>query len=425
MERIKEAKLRKYNMRLYAIYTTVGFDLLFYYGIKVLYLSQVKHISDANIVFLSTIYALASIVSVVIATIVNNRTSNRKTLIVGDTFNVISVLMLIIGTDFSQMAIAEVLNAVAFAMKNISSGPMLEESIPKTDKKDKIFTFIDEKAYFKYCIISAISTVVAGYLYNINPYIPMFLCLLFTIISLIVAVRFVEINKKNKNRDASMIKAVKDLKEGFIYTIKSKRIRALLLSVGFLWGVFSLFIIYQTTLLKNMKVTAQYIGIIAMFLELARGYGGRWANQYNETYKNRTLTNISMVVATAFIIAGIGSSLNIPFAMQLVVVIIAFTVISILRGIYMVIYKKYVNNFSNVKILPTIYSMTNLYWNLSRIVITFIGSFVLTIVDIKFGMIIMGIVFIVLAFLIYTYMKTRVGLNPEEYSKEDIKYADK
>ena len=101
MERIKEAKLRKYNMRLYAIYTTVGFDLLFYYGIKVLYLSQVKHISDANIVFLSTIYALASIVSVVIATIVNNRTSNRKTLIVGDTFNVISVLMLIIGTDFS------------------------------------------------------------------------------------------------------------------------------------------------------------------------------------------------------------------------------------------------------------------------------------------------------------------------------------
>lgn len=425
MERIKEAKLRKYNMRLYAIYTTVGFDLLFYYGIKVLYLSQVKHISDANIVFLSTIYALASIVSVVIATIVNNRTSNRKTLIVGDTFNVISVLMLIIGTDFSQMAIAEVLNAVAFAMKNISSGPMLEESIPKTDKKDKIFTFIDEKAYFKYCIISAISTVVAGYLYNINPYIPMFLCLLFTIISLIVAVRFVEINKKTKNRDASMIKAVKDLKEGFIYTIKSKRIRALLLSVGFLWGVFSLFIIYQTTLLKNMKVTAQYIGIIAMFLELARGYGGRWANQYNETYKNRTLTNISMVVAIAFIIAGIGSSLNIPFAMQLVVVIMAFTVISILRGIYMVIYKKYVNNFSNVKILPTIYSMTNLYWNLSRIVITFIGSFVLTIVDIKFGMIVMGIVFIVLAFLIYTYMKTRVGLKPEEYNKEDLKYADK
>ena len=425
MEKLEEAKLRKYNMRLYSIYTIVGFDLLFYYGIKVLYLSQVKYISDANIVFLSTIFALASIASVIIATAINNRTSNRRTLIIGDTFNIISVFILIIGTDFSQIAIAEILNAVAFAMKNISSGPMLEESIPKTDRKDAIFMHIDEKAYFKYCIISAISTVIAGYLYNVNPYVPMYLCLLFTVISLIVAINFEEVNNSPKNKDANMIKAVKDLKEGFIYTIKSKRIRALLLSVGFLWGVFSLFITYQTTVLKNMNVSAEYIGIIAMFLELVRGYGGKWANQYNETYKNRTLTNIATVVAVAFIVAGVGSALKMNFAMQLVVVILAFTVISILRGIYMVIYKRYVNNFSNVKILPTIYSMTNLYWNLSRIVITSIGSFVLTLVDIRYGMIVMGILFVILAFIIYTYMKTRVGLKPEEYGKEDIKYADK
>ena len=90
----------------------------------------------------------------------------------------------------------------------------------------------------------------------------------------------------------------------------------------------------------------------------------------------------------------------------------------------MVIYKKYVNNFSNVKILPTIYSMTNLYWNLSRIVITSIGSLVLTIVDIRYGIIVMGILFVILAFVIYTYMKTRVGLDPEEYSKEDLKYSN-
>lgn len=424
MEKLKEAKLRKHNMRLYSVYTIVGFDLLFYYGIKVLYLSQVKHISDANIVFLSTIFALASIASVIIATAINNRTSNRKTLIIGDTFNIASVFLLIVGNDFTQIACAEILNAIAFAMKNISSGPMLEESIPKTDRKDTIFMRIDEKAYFRYCTISAISTVIAGYLYNVNPYIPMYLCLLFTVISLIVAINFEEVNKSPKNKDANMIKSIKDLKEGFIYTIKSKRIRALLLSIGFLWGIFSLFTTYQTTLLKNMNVSAQYIGIIAMFLELVRGYGGRWANQYNETYKNKTLTNISTVVAVAFIVAGIGSALNMNFAMQLVVVILAFTAISALRGIYMVIYKKYVNNFSNVKILPTIYSMTNLYWNLSRIVITSIGSLVLTIVDIRYGIIVMGILFVILAFVIYTYMKTRVGLDPEEYSKEDLKYSN-
>ena len=90
----------------------------------------------------------------------------------------------------------------------------------------------------------------------------------------------------------------------------------------------------------------------------------------------------------------------------------------------MVLYKKYDNNFSNVKILPTIYTMTNIYWNLERVIITAIGSFVLTIVDVKYGFIVMGVIFIVTTILISTYMKTRIGLKPEEYSKEDLKYSN-
>ena len=37
----------------------------------------------------------------------------------------------------------------------------------------------------------------------------------------------------------------------------------------------------------------------------------------------------------------------------------------------MVLYKRYVNNFTNAKILPTIYTMTNIFWNLTRVVITY------------------------------------------------------
>ena len=36
----------------------------------------------------------------------------------------------------------------------------------------------------------------------------------------------------------------------------------------------------------------------------------------------------------------------------------------------------------------------------------------------------MGIIFILATILISTYMKTRVGLRPEEYDKEDLKYVD-
>lgn len=425
MKKIEEAHLRKHNMKLYTLYVIFGSDLLFYYGVKILFFSQVKHISDADIVFLSTVFALASLVSLVFANFVNNKTSNRKTLIIGDVINAISMLVLIIGNGFVQMAIAEMLNAVAFALKNISTGPMLEESIPKTDKKSEIFSRIDGKAYFKYCIFSAIATVVAGFLYNVNPYVPMILCLICTVISGIISFNFKEINKEQRNKQKDLIKVVKELKEGFTYTIKSKRIRALLLVLGFMWGIFILYMTYQTTLLKNMNISAASIGVIAMFLEIIKGYGGRFANQYNKKLKNKSLTILALTVSISFIIAGMGSLLNIPFVIQIVIILAAFITIDTIRGLYMVLYKKYDNNFSNVKILPTIYTMTNIYWNLERVIITAIGSFVLTIVDVKYGFIVMGVIFIVTTILISTYMKTRVGLKIEEYSKEDLKYFEK
>ena len=425
MKKIEEARLRKHNMKLYTLYVIFGSDLLFYYGVKILFFSQVKHLSDADIVFLSTVFALASLVSLVFANFINNKTSNRRTLIIGDAINAISMVVLIVGNGFVQMAIAEMLNAVAFALKNISTGPMLEESIPKTDKKSEIFSRIDGKAYFKYCIFSAIATVVAGFLYNVNPYVPMILCLICTVISGIISFNFKEINKEQRNKQKDLIKVVKELKEGFTYTIKSKRIRALLLALGFMWGIFILYMTYQTTLLKNMNISAASIGIIAMFLEIIKGYGGRFANQYNKKLKNKSLTILALTVSISFIIAGIGSLLNIPFVIQIVIILAAFITIDTIRGLYMVLYKKYDNNFSNVKILPTIYTMTNIYWNLERVIITSIGSFILTIVDVKYGFIIMGIIFIVATILISTYMKTRVGLKIEEYDKEDLKYVDK
>lgn len=424
MKKNEEARLRKRNMKLYTLYVIFGSDLLFYYAVKILFFSQVKHLSDADIVFLSTVFALASLVSLVFANFINNKTSNRKTLIIGDIINAISMIVLIVGNGFVQMAIAEMLNAVAFALKNISTGPMLEESIPKTDKKSEIFSKIDGKAYFKYCIFSAIATVVSGFLYNVNPYIPMILCLICTVISGIISFNFKEINKGPKNKQKDLTKVVKELKEGFTYTIKSKRIRALLLALGFMWGIFILYMTYQTTLLKNMNISAASIGIIAMFLEIIKGYGGRFANQYNKKLKNKSLTILALTVSISFIIAGIGSLLNVSFAMQIVIILVTFITIDTVRGLYMVLYKKYDNNFSNVKILPTIYTMTNIYWNLERVIITSIGSFVLTLVDVKYGFIIMGGIFIVTTILISIYMKTRLGLKPEEYSKEDLKYFE-
>ena len=179
---------------------------------------------------------------------------------------------------------------------------------------------------------------------------------------------------------------------------------------------------YQTTLLKNMNISAATIGIIAMLLEIIKGYGGRFANKYNNVMKNKSLTTLSLIISISFIIAGVGGLLKIPFVLQMIIILFAFVTIDIIRGLYTVLYKKYDNNFSNAKILPTIYTMTNIYWNFERVIITTIGSLVLTFVEVRYGFIIMGILFIIITILISLYMKNRLGLKVEDYDKEDMKY---
>lgn len=419
-----DARNRKFNMKLYPLYIIFGCDLLFFYGTRVLYLSEVKNISDVNIVFLSTIFALTSIIAIILADIINIKKGNRKALIIGDCIAVLSMLMLIVGKGFIQIAIAQMLTAIGFAIKNISIAPLLRESIPKTKNKDQIFSKIDRKAYFSFCVVSALSILVSGYLYDINKYIPMILCFICTIISLLISINFKTI-KNEKNVDKEIIKSAQMLKEGFSHLIKSKRLKALLISLGFIWGVFTLFDTYQSTLLKNMNIQATNICIISTILQIMRGFGGRLENKYNKKYKNKSLTLLSIIVSLAFIMTGISSLLNIKFAIQILIIILAFLAIEMMRGIYMVLYKRYVNNFSNAKILPTLYTMTNIFWNFTRVIITGIGSLMLSVVNIKKAFIIIGGMAILCTIIIAIYMRRRIGLNKEEYSEDDLKYADK
>lgn len=70
MEEKKLAIIRKNNMKIYPIYKMIGLDWIFYYGVRVLFLTQVKDISPANIVASGSFYAFCYIILQVPNTII-------------------------------------------------------------------------------------------------------------------------------------------------------------------------------------------------------------------------------------------------------------------------------------------------------------------------------------------------------------------
>ena len=416
----EETKIRKHNLKLYPRYLMLGFDLLFYYGIRVMFLTEVKGITSPQILLSSTIYAFSMIIMQVPATLLTSKLGYKNTAITGNILNIIWALILITFKSFAGLALSQVISGTAFALKYVSESNLLSSSIPQAPRyqRNEIFSRLDKKGFSRYCIFSAISTIISGFLYNINPYIPIFLSLICIIASTAISFNFNDIREDESKQ--SFKDYMKDLKKGYKFITKSKRLRALLVMTGAVWGIIGLLDSYQLTLLQDIGATSVQIGIIFAMFELTRGLFSNTAIDFNKKFKNKSLTNILLTFAIGFILAGIIAFSHIPFYTKLITIVVILLVMGGANAIDQILAKKYVNNFTSSKILPAIYSAKSICDNLLRTVITLLGALVLGIYNIDIATVAMGIFILILTLGLTVYSKDKLGLKPEEYTQKDI-----
>ena len=416
----EETKVRKHNLKLYPRYLMLGFDLLFYYGIRVMFLTEVKGITSPQILLSSTIYAFSMIIMQVPATLLTSKLGYKNTAITGNILNIIWALILITFKSFAGLALSQVISGTAFALKYVSESNLLSSSIPQapTYQRNEIFSRLDKKGFSRYCIFSAISTIISGFLYNINPYIPIFLSLICIIASTAISFNFNDIREDESKQ--SFKDYMKDLKKGYKFITKSKRLRALLVMTGAVWGIIGLLDSYQLTLLQDIGATSVQIGIIFAMFELTRGLFSNTAIDFNKKFKNKSLTNILLTFAIGFILAGIVAFSHIPFYTKLITIVVILLVMGGANAIDQILAKKYVNNFTSSKILPAIYSAKSICDNLLRTVITLLGALVLGIYNIDIATVAMGIFILILTLGLTVYSKDKLGLKPEKKTQKDI-----
>ena len=416
----EEVKVRKHNLRLYPKYLMLGYDLLFFYGIRVMFLLDVKGITESQILLAATVYALSMIVMQVPATLLASKIGYKNTAIAGNIFNIIWAILMITFDGFAGLALSQFISGVAFALKFVSEPNLLSTSIPQapTYQRNEIFSRLDKKGFSRYCIFSAISTIISGFLYDINPYIPIFLCLICVIAATAISFNFYDIQEEESKE--SFKDYIKDLKKGYKFITKSKRLRALLVMTGAVWGIIVLLDSYQLTLLQDIGATSVQVGFIFAMFELTRGLFSNTALDFNKKFKNRSLTNILLTFAIGFILAGIIAMSQLPFYTKLIIIVVILLIMGAANAIDQILAKKYVNNFASTKILPAIYSSKSICDNIFRTIITLLGSAIVGIYNIDIAMIVMGIFILILTLVLTVYSKDKLGLKPEEYTQKDI-----
>ena len=133
---------------------------------------------------------------------------------------------------------------------------------------------------------------------------------------------------------------------------------------------------------------------------------------------------LSLISSSICIIVGLLGIKVDQFPILAIFIVLLFLIEQFAHGIFYTIIDRYFRNFTNKDIDTKIFAVKNLFVNLVSALMGIIASFLLSKMSTAYCLIILGVVFTILYILMGKYMKTRVGLRPEEYSKQERKYDE-
>ena len=423
----EKQKMRKRNMKLFPIYKMLSWDLLFYYTINFLFLTQIKNISASNVVLIDSFYALFIMVLQIPINVIIAFLGKKKSLVIGNITLVIYMLIIIFSRNIFDLILANFISAIGFGIKETIQAVLLKESIPPSKYKNQIFSKLNSKGATGYYTLNMISKVIAGYLFTINGYLPMICSLIILIISTIISMGFIEPNPKGNTslKKAMGNEEIKNIKSGFKFVLKSERLKALILSAAFICSLLSILGNYEVNLLEDINLSSILIGYAGALNSLINAIASKKENKFNSILKNKSLTVLSLTLSISELVAGIcGISRIRENLVGIIIILSTYMIFGFINGMYYTIIDRYLMNFANKEIDTQINSVYNLFRNATKMIFGYLASFILGVTTSANALIIVGIIFTIIYISISQYMKTRLGLKPDEYSKEERKYDE-
>lgn len=421
IENEKLVKARKRNMKLYPVYRAVASDIIFLYAIKILFLTEVRGVSVSDVIFSVSMFALFMVLLQIPAMIVIQKIGYRKSAFLSNLFNIFYVGILMFSSNVIHLCIAEFMSALTFSLKEVAEPSLLSASIPKTEKRGKIYSKLEGKGRAHYYYIDAITAVLSGFIYAVNPYLPLIFAIVVSVFACLLSLLFEEIKEEKEVEEEFNTKEyIGQLKKSFAFILKSKRLKSLLLYSGITWGFMCIMGDYRTSVLQDINTPAQIIGIMAAIFGIVSGIASKKQVEFHNIFKKHSLSVIMISCAIAMMLSGAIVLIKAPVWLCIFVILILGFVGKIDNAMNNILTNRYLGNFSSGEMTSRIYATNSIAKNICRMIIGMIGSWLIGVVPSANAMFYAGGVFLLISFMLMLYMKPRVGLKPEEYKKEEI-----
>lgn len=409
---------KKNNIKLYPIYRIFSWDLLFYYAIIYLFLTIEKGISAAEVLQFDAFYISFKFLMQIPCTLLIQKIGKRRSIIIANFVLVLHILIIMFALNFQMLLISQIICAFSYSIKLTCESDMLYDSLEHGEKRGLTFAKIDGKAFSKYYYIDAISSVLSGFLFIMNAYIPMVLCFIVLLIAFFLSIKFEEIYPKREK--VKIRKEMKNIKSSFKSILKSKRIKSLLIFNAIFIAFIKILQNVRNMVLIEIGVEEQYFGIIFAFLGIISGIAAKNQGKIHKKYRNKTLTFLSLPTAVSCLFMGVILLCHFSMPITISGILILFVIQYVMKGPYYILIKQYFNNFTNSEKRVKISTANNLFENGIVSVLVLGSSYIVNYVSIDYAIIIIGCIAMLGFVLLLDYMRGTVGLKPEEYKAKEI-----
>lgn len=421
--RKKISKKKRNNAILYPLYKTFSWDLLCFYSIEFLFYTITKGLNVSEVLLINSIYILSKMLLQIPAVIISDYIGKKNSILLGNILVAIYLIILIISPNMYWIMIANFICALGYDLKTITESNLLYDSVA-TKGGDGIFTKVDSIGASGYYIIDTMLSIIAGYLFVINNYIPMYISLFLVIISIILSFRFKEIYKGDNKKEGILFflkEYKKDIKNSFKFIKRSNRMRSYIIFASVFYGLIKLISTCKSDLLVDIGIGEEQFAIIYSVMSLIAAVSVMYSRKVQKYFKNKTLTVMSLTHIISIILIGI-ISLNLYNNIAMPIILLIYAIMRIITAQWNVTENTYLKNFTTPKSRNRI-SFT--YESIKGIVgcaISMLGALLLNYINIRYSILLIGLFFLAIIIVILEYMKTRFGLKPKQYTKDDLKF---
>ena len=360
--------------KIYPIYYGLSSDLVFWIAINTLFLSTVKNLSAFQINSLTTISTILAIVLYFFASKIINKIGNITSVRLANLLLLLSSLLLTFSKSYFLLLLGQILYEFAFVFKAIDSVILIKNL--KYLKKEEKYLEIKNKGTTIYSLITMIISLISGFLFNINPYLPMFICVFICTINLILSMFMVEADIKEEPNTKTSVKI-------------SKLVVYIILIYGLLYGIIvigqnnaKLFMQYRLNEVINIEKTAIILSFIVFASRLVRLISNLTFMKIYNVLKNKIIILMEFLLLVSYVLFVIGNFIRNGIIAALIMAI-GFIIFLWLRDPIENLLTELL--MKNTKVDER--EQTIIYFQFFRKLTTFLLSMIATLILLKFEMV--------------------------------------